>query len=199
MLLTHRHQDHADGAHRFRQLTGAPVRAWDASYCHSADALVDGEIIAVEGVTPQIEVVHTPGHTNDSVCYFIWSGVPGESTLEGIATGDTIAGRHTTMISESDGNLGLYLKTLALLGERGVDVHLLPGHGPDGHDVASFANWYAERRYKRLEQIREAQQKLGPDASLKELIDEVYDNVDPVLRGSAEQSTRVALRYLNEK
>jgi hypothetical protein len=199
VLLTHRHQDHADGAHRFRQLTGAPVRAWDPSHCYGADALSDGEIITVDGVTPQIEVVHTPGHTGDSVCFFIWSGKPGESTLEGIATGDTIAGRHTTMISESDGNLGQYLDTLALLGKRGVDVQLLPGHGPDGHDVASFANWYAERRYKRLEQIKAAQEKLGPDASLKDLINEVYDNVDPVLRGSAEQSTRVALRYLSEQ
>ena len=27
VLLTHRHHDHADGAHRFRQLTGVAVRA----------------------------------------------------------------------------------------------------------------------------------------------------------------------------
>ncbi len=199
ILITHRHQDHADGAHRFRQLTGAPVRAWDASYCHGAESLTDGEIITLEGVTPQIEVVHTPGHTHDSVCYFIWSGVPGESTLEGIVTGDTISGRHTTMISESDGNLGQYLHTLQLLEERGKDVHLLPGHGPDGDDVASYANWYAERRYQRLDQLKQALKKLGPDAPLKELINEIYDDVDPVLRGAAEQSTRVALRYLDEQ
>ena len=92
------------------------MRAWDPAYCIGADRLTDGEIISLEDVTPQIEVVYTPGHMNDSVCFFIWSGVPHESTLEGIVTGDTIAGRHTTMISETDGDLGLYLKTLALLG-----------------------------------------------------------------------------------
>ena len=198
ILLTHRHHDHADGAHRFRQLTGASVRAWDPAYCIGAERLTNGEIISLEDVTPQIEVVYTPGHTSDSVCFFIWSGVPHESTLEGIVTGDTIAGRHTTMISETDGDLGLYLKTLALLEERGSGVKLLPGHGPDGFDVASFAHWYIERRQQRLTQLKAAQAKLGPDASLKELIDEIYDDVDPVLRGAAEQSTRVALRYLAE-
>lgn len=195
-LLTHRHHDHADGAHRFRQLTGAPVRAHDAAYCHGGEALTNGEIITVDGVTPQVEVVFSPGHTADSVCFYIWSGTPHESTLEGVVTGDTIAGRHTTMISETDGDLGAYLETLRDLERRGKDVRLLPGHGPDGENVAGYASWYIERRLQRLEQIRKAQSELGEDASIKELIDAVYDDVDPVLRGAAEQSTRVALRYL---
>lgn len=170
ILLTHRHHDHADGAERFRQLTGAGIRAQQAPYCHGGEVLRDGEIIAIDGVTPQLEVVFTPGHTSDSVCFFVWSGVPHESTLEGIITGDTIAGRHTTMISETDGD-----------------------------DVASFAHWYIERRMQRLDQIKEAIAQRGADVPIKELIDAVYDDVDPVLRGAAEQSTRVALRYLAQQ
>ncbi|OWM94561.1 MBL fold metallo-hydrolase [Corynebacterium diphtheriae bv. gravis] len=199
VLLTHRHHDHADGAERFRQLTGAAIRAQQAPYCHGGDVLRDGEIIAIDGVTPQLEVVFTPGHTSDSVCFFVWSGVPHESNLEGIITGDTIAGRHITMISETDGDLGQYLNTLALLEKRGKGIALLPGHGPDGDDVASFAHWYIERRMQRLEQIKEAIAQRGADVPIKELIDAVYDDVDPVLRGAAEQSTRVALRYLAQQ
>src|SRR5699024_5969065 len=49
ILLTHRHGDHADGAHRFRQLTGAPVRAFDERYCSDgAEPLTDGERIVVD-------------------------------------------------------------------------------------------------------------------------------------------------------
>ncbi|UEB76831.1 MBL fold metallo-hydrolase [Corynebacterium diphtheriae] len=199
ILLTHRHHDHADGAERFRQLTGAAIREQQAPYCHGGEVLRDGEIIAIDGVTPQLEVVFTPGHTSDSVCFFVWSGVPHESTLEGIITGDTIAGRHTTMISETDGDLGQYLNTLALLEKRGKGIALLPGHGPDGDDVASFAHWYIERRMQRLDQIKEAIAQRGADVPIKELIDAVYDDVDPVLRGAAEQSTRVALRYLAQQ
>ena len=57
---------------------------------------------------------------------------------------------------------------------------------------------YIERREYRLKQVREALAELGPDAKVRDIVDKVYDNVDPVLRGSAEQSTRVTLRYIKE-
>lgn len=197
ILLTHHHHDHADGATRFHQLTGAPVRELSPAYCIDAPALSDGEIISLEGVTPQIEVVAAPGHTADSVCYFIWSGTPGESTLEGIVTGDTIVGRHTSMISETSGDLGQYMETLELLKKRGGGVALLPGHGPEHEDTAVLAEKYLERRRYRLDQITAVWKEKGRDIELKELVDEMYDDVDPVLRHAAEQSTRVAVRYLN--
>lgn len=197
ILITHRHHDHADSIDRFRQLTGVPVRSFDASYSRGADALKDGEIITLPGLTPQIEVVHTPGHTSDSVCFFIWSGEPGKSTLEGIVTGDTIAGRHTTMISETDGELGAYLKTLSMLEERGEGVTLLPAHGPEHANTAELARKYLDRREQRLRQVKEARAKLGEDATVEQLVDEIYTDVDPVLRSAAAQSTRVTVRYLD--
>lgn len=197
ILLTHRHGDHADGAQRLRQLTGAPIRAFDKAYCNGAEPLEDGEVISIDGVTPEIEVVHTPGHTRDSVSFFVWSGEPGKSELEGIMTGDTIAGRHTTMLSESDGDLGEYLETLEMLEKRGAGVRLLPGHGPDLEDLSQFARKYIDRRHHRINQIKEVRSRLGDDVDLKTLIDEMYDDVDPVLRHAAEQSTRAALKFLD--
>lgn len=199
ILLTHRHYDHADGANRLRQLTGAPIRAFDERYCAGAEALSDGEIISLDDNTPSIEVVHTPGHTADSTSFFIWSGDVGDSELEGIVTGDTIAGRHTTMISETDGDLGDYLRTLALLGERGAGVPLFPGHGAELGDTSAMARKYIERRNYRLEQIHTLRAEEGEDIDLKTLVDKMYTDVDPVLRGAAEQSTRVALRYLADQ
>lgn len=201
VLLTHRHHDHADGAQRFRQLTGVPVRAFEEQYCIGGEPLEDGEVIAVDGVTPRVKVVHTPGHTRDSVCFYIYSGDPEspDSVLEGIVTGDTIAGRHTTMISETDGDLGDYLESLAKLEEEGAGITLLPGHGPEGENLAEFARKYIDRREYRLDQIRQVREERGNDLSINELVDAMYDDVDPVLRGAAEQSTRVALRYLDGK
>ncbi|MGH3424620.1 MAG: MBL fold metallo-hydrolase, partial [Nocardioidaceae bacterium] len=43
VLLTHRHHDHADGAARFAELAGCPVRAADVSLCAGGAPLVDGE------------------------------------------------------------------------------------------------------------------------------------------------------------
>lgn len=53
------------------------------------------------------------------------------SRLEGIVSGDTIAGRHTVLLSETDGDLADYLHALDILETRGKDVPLFPGHGPD--------------------------------------------------------------------
>ena len=100
------------------------------------------------------------------------------------------------MISETDGDLGAYLDTLELLEEQGKDVTLLPGHGPEGEDLSAFARKYIDRRNQRLDQIREALKTHGENADINTLVDAIYDDVDPVLRGAAEQSTRVALRYL---
>ena len=78
-------------------------------------------------------------------------------------------------------------------------MRLLPGHGPEGDDLSAYARKYIDRREHRLRQIREVQARLGEDVDLKTLIDEMYDDVDPVLRHAAEQSTRVALRYLEKQ
>lgn len=203
ILLTHRHHDHADGAERFRQLTGATVRAFDPQYCQGASPLVDGEVIRLDTITPTLKVVSTPGHTRDSVCFHVYSADPQDGELEGIITGDTIAGRHTTMISETDGDLGAYLASLATLEEQGKNVMLLPGHGPEGEDLSAYARKYIDRRNQRLEQIREVLAARGEDAGaitdVGTIVDAIYDDVDPVLRGAAEQSTRVALRYLQEQ
>lgn len=200
VLLTHRHEDHAGGAHRFRQISGAPVRAFDKQYCHGGgEPLQDGEFIEIEGLTPTIEVLASPGHTSDSVCFLIHSrGGRDASDVEAIITGDTIAGRHTTMISETDGDLGDYLDTLETLRSRGEGVPLLPGHGPDQPSVAEVAQRYIQRREQRLEQVREVLNELGEDASVSDIVDRIYTDVDPVLRSAAAQSTRVTLRYLQK-
>jgi glyoxylase-like metal-dependent hydrolase (beta-lactamase superfamily II) len=199
ILLTHHHGDHADGAERFRQLTGAPVRAASVRYCHGGEPLTDGELIAFDGLTPTIEVVATPGHTDDSVCFFLHTdgGAAGtDDDVEGIVSGDTLAGRHTTMISETTGDLGQYLESLRVLEKRSHGVHLLPGHGPDRTDAAEVVEKYIDRRELRIRQVTEAVAKLGQDASVGQIVDEIYTDVDPVLRDAAKQSTRVTLRYL---
>ena len=199
VLLTHRHHDHADGAQRFRQLAGAPVRAFNPQYCLGAEPLTDGEVISVDGITPTLKVVASPGHTRDSVCFYVYPTSDQSGASEAILTGDTIAGRHTTMISETDGDLGDYLATLERLQTDGKDVTLLPGHGPEGADLSAYARKYIDRRNLRLDQIREALAKYGEDVDINTLVDAIYDDVDPVLRGAAEQSTRVTLRYLKQQ
>ena len=59
VLLTHRHHDHAAGARRFAQLTGAPVRALDPSLVLGSEALGEGDVVAAAGC--ELRVLRRPG------------------------------------------------------------------------------------------------------------------------------------------
>ena len=196
ILLTHRRDPVAGGAERLAQITGAPVRSMNPNLCRQAEPLEPGEIISVDGVSPTLEVMATPGLTQYSTSFIVRSP---EGENEAVLTGGTIVGRHTSMISETDGNLGLYIESLERLKAECAGLPMLPAHGPDHEDVIPFVTKYLDRRHLRLQQVRDAREKLGQDASVTELVDEIYTDVDPVLRGAAEQSTRVALRYLDEQ
>jgi len=189
LLITHRHHDHTEGAAELSRLTGAPVRAADPAHCIAGDPLRDGEIIAAAGVF--IEVISTPGHTDDSVSFLLDADGPTGSVL----TGDTILGRGTTVIAPPDGSLGAYLASLRLLAGLGSRA-VLPAHGPQLPDLSAVATEYLAHREQRLSAIREVLAQLGPDASVGAVTDAVYTDIDPSVRFAAEHSVAAQLDYL---
>ena len=192
ILLTHRHLDHTAGAARLAELTDAPVRAADPLYCLGGRPLENGELITAAGL--QLQVLATPGHTTDSVCFQIVTGGNSGPVL----TGDTILGRGTTVIVHPDGHLGSYLASLETLAALGPAL-VLPGHGPELPDLAAVCAAYAEHRQQRLDSVRAALLVLGSDASVSEVADLVYADVEPDVRGAAELSVAAQLHYLRDR
>ena len=190
VLLTHRHHDHAAGARRLAELTGAPVRALDPSLVLGSEALGDGDVVAAAGC--ELRVVATPGHTSDSLSFRL----DGPGVGLAVLTGDTILGRGTTVIAHPDGTLGPYLGSLRRLGELPVATTVLPGHGPELPDAPSAAHAYLAHREERLEQVRAALGVLGAAATAREVVERVYADVDRVLWPAAELSVRAQLEYL---
>ncbi|KAA9154073.1 MBL fold metallo-hydrolase [Amycolatopsis acidicola] len=181
IILTHHHPDHAEGAPWFADRVGAPVRAFDPALCRGAESFVDGETISAAGL--ELEVIHTPGHTEDSVCLRV-----GEHVL----TGDTILGRGTTVLSD----LGSYLGSLRRLLELPAGLSGLPGHGPEIADLRAVAQEYLDHREQRLDQVRSALTVLGEDATPRQIVEHVYADVDKALWAPAEHSVRAQLEYL---
>ncbi|MGC7099317.1 MBL fold metallo-hydrolase [Amycolatopsis lurida] len=181
ILLTHHHPDHADGAPWLASAVSAPVRAFDASLCLDGDALQADEVLSVAGL--EIGVLHTPGHTADSVSF----RVGGE-----VLTGDTILGRGTTVLDD----LGAYLGSLRVLAELPEGTPGLPGHGPELPDLRATAREYLAHREQRLDQVRGALRELGPDATPRQVVELVYADVDRALWVPAEHSVRAQLEYL---
>lgn len=194
ILVTHRHGDHTEGIDRLHELTGAPVRAALAEHCRSAEPLSDGDVLTAAGVA--IQVVATPGHTSDSLCFL----VPEDGHHGSVLTGDTLLGRGTTILDFPDGTLGDYLASLDVLSGF-ARATMLPAHGPAHPHLGTIVEQYTAHRLQRLDQVRDAVARItgGKTAarpSVGEVTDVVYADVDPAVRGAAERSVAAQLDYL---
>ena len=181
IVLTHHHLDHAEGAARFAELTGAPVLRPGQDGAAGAPAAVPDL---------GLEVLATPGHTADSVCLL----APDAGLL---LTGDTVLGRGSTVIAAPDGRLGAYLSSLRLLLDvvRRREVrHLLPGHGPARDEPAAVIRQYLDHREVRLRQVRAAVEAGAVTA--RDVVRRVYADVPRELWPAAEASVRAQLDYL---
>jgi glyoxylase-like metal-dependent hydrolase (beta-lactamase superfamily II) len=190
VLLTHGHADHAESAGDFAARAGAPVRAAAAALCATGEQpLGDAELLRVGRL--QIDVLTTPGHTADSVCFVVGADAA-------VLTGDTVLGQGSTVVAWPDGRLDHYLASLrrlrAIVGERQLGV-VLPGHGPAVDDPAALLERYLEHRQKRLAQVRAAAATAG---SVDEVLRAVYGDVEPGLQFAARWSLLAQLDYLRE-
>jgi len=142
IVITHAHIDHIAGAHRLKQLTGAPIlynqndlplvkmmdvqAGWlgmPTPTVHAPDdTLDDGKLITVTGITGSI--LHTPGHTEGSVCLYL----PDQTLL---LAGDTL---FAGSVGRTDLPGGDTRKLLASIHDRLLtlpdEVTVIPGHGP---------------------------------------------------------------------
>jgi glyoxylase-like metal-dependent hydrolase (beta-lactamase superfamily II) len=180
VVLTHTHPDHADGAPFLIAELGGGVPLLKTE---------DGSLRDGQQLADVITVLTTPGHSDDSV-----SIVLGELALpEAVLTGDTILGRGTTVLADTDGALTRYLGSLERLAALG-DATVLPGHGPVLDDLAAIAVEYLRHREDRLDQVRRA---VSDGATTpREVVEVVYADVDEQLWEPAEKSVRAQLDHL---
>ncbi|MGK2865584.1 MAG: MBL fold metallo-hydrolase [Mycobacterium sp.] len=187
VLISHKHGDHTDGIDKLVERTGAVVRAVGSGFLRGLGGpLTDGEVIDAAGL--RITVMATPGHTVDSLSFLV---------DDAVLTADTVLGRGTTVIDDEDGSLAAYLESLRRLQGLGRRT-VLPGHGPDLPDLADIATRYLAHREERLDQVRAALRVLGEDATVKQVVEHVYTDVDKKLWPVAEKSTQAQLDYLRQ-
>jgi glyoxylase-like metal-dependent hydrolase (beta-lactamase superfamily II) len=189
ILITHRHGDHAPAAVPLKEATGARILA-PAGVLD--DARVDrrlhgNEMLSIEKT--DIEVVATPGHTAEHVCYLTADG--------DLFTGDTILGTGTTAIFPPDGNMTDYLASLRLLRSKNPRrIH--PAHGPTRGDAIALIDEYIAHRLERERQVLAA---LGAGArTIPELRARIYPDLDDRLQRAAEvQLSAHLIKLVTEK
>ena len=190
IVLTHQHADHSEMLGSVEQWAPeVPVYAVLEKFSRLSPPVSDGDRIAFGTDTADcMDVVATPGHTMDSIC-LIHDHV--------LYSGDTVLGEGTTIVTHPEGSLRDYLDSLdRLLGllDNGAFSTIEPAHGPRIDSPAEVLEYYRSHRLERIEQVRAALTKGATSAT--EVCDIVYHDVDPSVRGAAEQIVRAQLKYL---
>ena len=192
ILVTHTHVDHSPAARLLAEQTGAQVFGMPPPDTPRQDhhfepdrVVTDREEIALENTT--IEVVHTPGHASNHVCYR-------HAGLDWLFTGDHVIDGSTVVIDPPDGNMKHYIESLARCRELDCAA-IAPGHGDVIRDPGRVIDWIIAHRLEREEKIVAAVREM-PNHTSHELVTHVYRDVEPRLYGWAERSLLAHLEKL---
>jgi len=182
IFITHRHGDHAPAALPLKERSGAQIIA-PPGVLDATDRIVsDGEVI--EG----LEVIATPGHTAEHVCYLTSAG--------DLFTGDTILGSGTTTIFPPDGNMRDYIASLRRLRAR-EPKRIWPAHGPTRDDALALIDEYIAHRLQREQQVIAAM--AGGARTPADIRRVIYPDLDPRLERAAEIQITAHLEKLREE
>lgn len=148
--------------------------------------VADGEVIDLGGGV-RLRVIFTPGHTVDSICYYLEE--------EGVLfTGDTFLGGSTTTVSD----LGAYRRSLRTLADLPNLQVIAPGHGPIVQEPRARLEELLRHRESRDRQILQALED-GRPQSAWDIMLKVYPDLNKRLRRAATGNVLTHLKQFEQE
>ena len=192
ILTTHTHMDHSPASAALKAATGAQVLGRRAPAGASQDQAyvpdrvpADGERLTLGGL--HLRAIHTPGHASNHLCYLL------EETRM-LFTGDHVMQGSTVVINPPDGDMRAYLASLDRLLTEEIAI-IAPGHGYLIGAPHNEVKRLMAHRLAREAKVTTALGRLG-EATLEELVVQVYDDVSPKLHPVAMRSLSAHLDKL---
>jgi glyoxylase-like metal-dependent hydrolase (beta-lactamase superfamily II) len=185
IVVSHHHSDHFGLVPRLKAMTGAPVYAFRrfADDTFVPDILLDdGDRLA------DYEVLHTPGHASDHLCFARDDGL--------VLTGDHAMTWNSSIVSPPDGNMADYVAQLQRLVDRGDQLYL-PGHGPPMSDPVPYVSRLLANRQLREQKILNAVR--AGRGSVEVLAERLYRKSDPWLARAARRNVEAHLLKLEKE
>lgn len=200
ILLTHHHHDHWQGIPYLQKDLNVPVIAHQKTKdlldptttgFKIEKTIRDGDIFDLGFDVKQrpwkLEVLFTGGHSKDHIVFL-------DHRFNALIAGDMVAGVGTVLVED----MGEYLHSLDRLIEKNIGM-ILPGHGGTHYDGEKLLKQYKEHRLARLNLILEAFAKHNNAATINELTEHAYSDVDKAYHNVAKMQVQTYLRYLEEK
>lgn len=132
VIDTHVHADHYSGGSELARLVGAPYYLHESNVARTAfvfSPLRDGQ--RLESGNVLVDVLHTPGHTPDSICLLVrdlrrgdepWFVITGDTLFVGAVGRPDLAGKEQEMAAQLYDTLHTRLLTLP------PELEIYPGH-----------------------------------------------------------------------
>ena len=172
VLLTHFHPDHIPGTMRLVRETGAEVLASTKKVPKDSDVVINrviGEGDTIEGTEFGLDVLATPGHAPEHLCFLLEE----ERVL---FTGDVVLdGMYSVINPTRGGDMSVYVDTLERL-ERLRTSRICPAHGDVIDDSKARIRDYIDHRKARETQILGLVKK--QPAKVTELVAQIYGDHD---------------------
>jgi len=202
IVLTHHHADHTQATQELRLRA---AQAWKRRR-YGDDVRGRANLVPIFAARGEVDVVladgdpagpftavATPGHAPDHLAYLLPGGA--------VFSGDAVLGRGSVGLVPGEGadgrsSLGAYLDGLQRLRAL-APTTIYPGHGPVVEDPAGKLDEYVEHRVDRERRLVAALH--AGRRSVDELLDEVWDDVPPELRGAAAVTLAAHLEKLEEE
>ena len=212
IILTHSHVDHSPLSRRLKNETGASIigfgsadeartnfmKRLSSSLDLGGEEGIDKELALDEKVYDKqffernnysFEVIHTPGHLSNHICLSV-------KEKKALFSGDHVMGWATTLISPPDGDLGSFIKSLEKLSTRDEKIYY-PGHGKPLKEPKQMVLAQIAHRRDREKQILTSIAKIS--RTPKEIVDNVYIDLNPMLKGAAVRNVLAHLIDLYER
>lgn len=182
VLVTHTHLDHAPMANPLaRDLSVAAIGYAPGPHFEPDETVGEGS--SLEFGQRSLQVVFTPGHSDDHLCFRVGNV---------LFSGDHIIGGSSVMVEA----VGPYLRSLEKLQGTGLE-RLYPGHGEEIDNPDEVIDWYHAHRLQRHREVYEA--IVAGATNAEEVLEIVYREVDKSLHPLAERSVKAHLTLLIEE